>query len=362
MFSEKQNALIDYLLKRIGYTDNVFFETYKERLTSKASFFKLFRAKTDYIAVETEPGYEPVYKKVDYVPERYTIIDYLIDEIQVKKNKQLTPKLTPFTQSISATDLANFCFCPASFAISNTWEIEPNLLNVKGKNYHEQAILFREMISEDVEKIENTDPTVRAFFKDIKNSTRIFCGHDSPNQYDFFKSKKGHYTGQPDYIFKNEQSFFVVEEKFKFTYGDSNQSVFFENHKIQLNSYIHGLDHYNIDYGYLVYWHFNRDSDGGRNFNIKVLKLKKNKTASAYLNKIYSDVFNFKNEKKMPFDTKSLNPNKCASCACGRYCGHKTGRYDTLEFPYNEKYLKLYPATYPEILKKKNDDEIDISK
>src|SRR5690554_1714127 len=86
-----------------------------------------------------------------------------------------------------------------------------------------------------------------------------FVGHnDFKNQRYFINENEG-FIGQPDYIFKNKNGEnFVVEEKFqRNTYG--NQRRFYNNHKIQLASYINYIQEINLKYGYLVYWVYDDD-------------------------------------------------------------------------------------------------------
>lgn len=366
MLSTKQQAFLDYLLERLGYTDKGFTDAYIEKLRQTAGIFRLFRAEmkeiVSPIVAEEIPLNEAVkaeVRKAYWVPETYSRIDYLVDEYNLKRKKQVRQKDATNDLCISATDLANFDFCPVSYAISKTWEVEPNLLSEKGSKGHSQArviSLQETVISAGDPNKTKLDPQVKTFLKDIKNSVVLYSGHNEKEKTKYFKNSKSNYVGQPDYIFNNGDCKFIVEEKFRFRGKDRNYS-FSDSHKTQLYSYILGLDEFEISYGYLIYWDYTEydsfyDSLGDLKF-LQVLKLYKSDSARKKLNSLYEKINELKKNKIVNFDSTKLNPNKCASCVTGRLCGHKTGRYSSLEFPYQEKYLKIYPASFPEVLKKK---------
>jgi hypothetical protein len=371
MLSTKQQAFLDYLLERLGYTDKSFTDAYIEKLRQTAGIFRLFRGEMKEIVEEKDPplpeaAEETPYteatkaevREVYYIPKTYSIIDYVVDEYNLKRKKQVSQKNATNDSYISATDLANFDFCPASYAISKTWEVEPNLLSIKGTQGHSQnrVLSLKETVSSDYDPNETKlDPQVKTFLKDIKNSVVVYSGHNEKEKTKFFKNSKSNYIGQPDYIFDNGGCKFIVEEKFRFKGKNRNYS-FSDSHKTQLYSYIFGLDEFEISYGYLIYWDYAEydyfyDSPGDLKF-LQVLKLYKNESARKKLNSLYERINELKKNKTLNFDHTKLNPNKCASCVTGRLCGHKTGRYSSLEFPYEEKYLKIYPASFPEVLKK----------
>ena len=168
---------------------------------------------------------------------------------------------------------------------------------------------------------------------------------------------KGDYVGQTDYIFRNAQSsYFVIEEKFQYEsvngYVDDEKRKFHANHVNQLISYLHGIADYPIDYGYLIYWKF--DFDWGAPFvhSCFIKKITKSEATRKQIIAIYTILKNFLNTKTLNFDVTKRNPKKCANCVSNLICGHKTGKFATLTFPYSLSYLNTQYVEFPKELKK----------
>lgn len=190
---------------------------------------------------------------------------------------------------------------------------------------------------------------------------------------------KGNYFGQPDYIFKNKDTYqiFAVEEKFQFVPKDPtdfyynnytaeeekkiqkkrNETYFFPNHINQLNSYIQGIADYDISYGYLVYWKYEIENGYPKILSCNVLKIEKTEVGYENFKNIFSQVAKTINNKGGPFNIGQRNPFKCSSCVSNVLCGHKTGKYTEFSFPYKLDYLKLTYAEFPEELRKSNENQ-----
>ena len=143
---------------------------------------------------------------------------------------------------------------------------------------------------------------------------------------------------------------FVVEDKFHY------------NHQVQLSSYIHGLDEIKPKYGYLLYWNikyinhyvFFEELDYiEHNYQIKLKKLLKSERSKRSLNQVFNEIQNLIKVEKVDFDRNLLNPNKCGNCVVTRYCGHKTGRFNELEYPYQKKIFENISCTFSRDSKKK---------
>lgn len=214
----------------------------------------------------------------------------------------------------------------------------------------------------------------RLFFDELSKSSIVFYGHDnkeSKNKY--FKSAKGNFVGQPDYIFKNDATndFFVVEEKFQFLpkdtstfsynyYSDEEKQkiikkreskTFFSNHVNQLSSYIYGIGEYDIKYGYLVYWKYELDNGDPNIVACNVLRIDKTDKGRQQIRETFINLKNLITNKGGAFDINTRVPAKCASCVSNLLCGHKTGKFTSFSVPYSKEYLKVYFATYPDELK-----------
>ena len=356
--SQKQYNYAINLLNRIGFTDSKLRYKYLENINELNTHF---------------------YEHLGY--SKPECIDELIKEIDIKKNlNELKLKILD-KEKITATDFASFNFCPASYAISKSFEIESDKNEIKkflGAEFHETLRLIDNSIpkSYNHNELYDSDILVNEKINKIKNCELIFSGHTGKNIV--FVNAQEKFTGQPDYIFKDpNDDYFVVEEKFKFlnfhykeienhSLGNNNyykydpdlwnqnekikrnKNSFYTNHILQVESYIQFIKEYPIKYGILIYWFY--DFHGGKNnvpgygnvakvhsVNLKVIK--KNDNLSL-LNETKNSIEKLILNNELEFNEK-INPNKCAACSTNKYCGHKTNNIKELSFPYSKEYMKL---------------------
>src|SRR5690554_2666269 len=139
-FSEKQLAFMAYLFERIGFQDEDFIKGYRGKLES--IYGRYYRERR----TETYPnGFT-----IDRWILKYSnsgVIEELLKEIKIKKNVS-SIKLKSFDDktSISATDLGNYHYCPASFSISKSFIIEFPTGKIRrsiGKDFHEKLRLLQ---------------------------------------------------------------------------------------------------------------------------------------------------------------------------------------------------------------------------
>lgn len=95
-YSEKQLAFINYLLKKIGFSYGRFLEEYIRKLSYSSHNFKNYRA---VYPIEGEKVNEEVpprdYYKYDgkkWIPDRYTLVDFLVDEYDLKSKFKVVRK------------------------------------------------------------------------------------------------------------------------------------------------------------------------------------------------------------------------------------------------------------------------------
>ncbi len=346
---EQQVNLRDFLLQKLGFTKNELKDKYAILLTQfylDKDFTKEFTYK------------DKITEKEVTVPVHYNVIDALFDEVKFREEKKWLLKNNHFaSKAISATELSAFDFCPASFSIFNTFETDTTKAMEIGTEQHEESILsafkkdyyknFTESSKQVIgstEQPEYINEENNYLFEDIQNSTLVFSGHKENSNQLFFNNKKD-FVGQPDYIFKNNKGDnFIVEEKFK--QNDNITSSLFSNHKVQLISYLYGLEEIDAKYGYLVYWYYCYENYSIKIQRCKVFKVTKSETAKEYLVEIFDKTNVLKSGKKIVFDVSKLSPNKCVNCSFNKWCGHKTGLFKELYFPYQNRYLNTYVTKY----------------
>ncbi len=372
--NEKQKLLRDQIIKRLGFRQDNFLEEYQDILEKVSNSFRLLGVRTKIWNEQQgqfKPFNENVYhsyqEKGDfYIPNSFSILDFLIYEINFKKNKHVRVKTISNTY-ISATDISNYTFCPISYSINKTFEIPRLESSTTGKFMHERNILLyyvkpyklTDSNNEVVLELEFYDSfnefinfMTKNFFDDVKKAQLFYCGHsDGFESKKFFKNKKDNYVGQPDYIFfdKSKQQYFVVEEKFQYVKKDEQgrygSHIFYPNHVNQLNSYIHGLDNLNITHGYLLYWKYCIEGNESKVISCDVLRIEKTAEGRKSFIEVFQKVSQTIKNRGGQFEINMRNPNKCASCVSSFVCGHKTGMYDKFTIPYSVNYLKVFDIT-----------------
>lgn len=369
---DRKSIYIDYLIKRIGFSDNEFTKNYFIELNKSIFKFKFIDIlPLETLNIESDNEFYVINNKYYiikngvFVPNKFDVIDYLAKEYSIKKDRKVNYRKNANPNVISATDLSNFVFCPVSFSINKTFQTSKIEATYNGIYLHEQARLLNHYNKTDQDEFEYNHSNVinetyvgdhnKLFIEDIRNSTLVFTGHNVNDKTKYFIGNKGNYAGQPDYIFRNKDNdFFVVEEKYQlYNYDENSDSEsFFNNHIIQLVSYLHAIPNYNFKYGYLVYWKYLNDFGNCRVISLHVKKIEKSENSQKYLVKEFNVLHNFIKSGSIEFDRKSLNYKKCANCVSNLYCGHKTGKFDKLTYPYSESYLKTYYVKFPDNLRK----------
>jgi CRISPR/Cas system-associated exonuclease Cas4 (RecB family) len=366
--TEKQEAFVKYLLKRLGFSKGEALEKYLEKLEVVAHIYRIYRA---IMQDEIENDDPPPYYWFDgekFLPEKYDIVDFLLDEYKLKKEKKYEINRNIST-NISATDLANYTFCPIGYSIGRSFDIKRLSLSETGAQLHAQCRLLRRLgfskgkpAEFEEEGFEYLDYYIteenKAFFNEIENSQLIFSGHsENEHSIKYFLNSNISFIGQPDYVFRNKDGkVFIIEEKFK-RERYRGFDTFFRNHKVQLASYIYFLDELNAAYGYLVYWMYDYIENHLHYERCLVQRVDKSENAEKFLNEAYNGVKDFMQKKYYNFNTEILDPKKCASCVYCMYCGHKNGRRNQVSLPYQRGYHNLYPAEFPEILRHESEDQ-----
>lgn len=352
-YSEKQRIFSTYMLQRIGFQK--FIDQYLHQLENVYGVWDFWVNKDGY------------YK---YFLSVSKCIDVLLQEIELKKNRTKIV-LKKDSGKISATDFANYVYCPVSFSINKSFVIEKPVgeeFTVLGTNYHKQLRLLNKQIPFNLKEDEIHKQTVfqNEVIKKIKASKLIFAGHNDEKK--IFINDEENFVGQPDYIFQDSDGkYFVVEEKFKslkseddsfwngqkFTYKQT-ANYFHKNHEMQLVTYLRNIKEYKIEYGYLIYWYYQIDKI---ELDISVelpkihdLRLKKIELTFEN-NLLYENVSNAINKLKTSensnFDSAEINLNKCVKCVVGNYCMQKNGRFNSFNFPYKIEDISLYYMEFP---------------
>ena len=264
------------------------------------------------------------------------LIDILLEE---RKLRQTPKRIRATRKHLSATDIADFVFCPASFAVKNTFEIPVTEEMDTGTILHEKRHLLGFLDNVRAKRVREHDPQKnadkdawvnRGAYGDLLSSDLVFSGH-TEDVRPFF-SKNGKLAGLPDYIFKRSNGTeFIVEEK------HSWQDVInkpWRTNVVQVLCYLYGIDGREFDKGYLMYFSWYWDYGNLRTKNARLFTVFKSQENRSLVAKKFLSTLKLKEQGKVPFNTEYLYAAKCAGCSCRALCNHKTGRRSELQFPY----------------------------
>ncbi len=356
----------------IGYAGSEFRDAFIERLNKAHSFLHKFHgfSRTSKFWQENSQALIERDKKIRSSLNR---------EVILRRN----PKLRSYTAThILVTDLSSYVFCPASAAVKMTYdtvksdEIYKSEELRDGKFLEEFLVALRRKRSidfvlskmnitkdklwnieiEELSKdhkvylhVKGSEPYVRTAIKEydvhasseeylsfinrgdygeILQSKITFRGHQHDLSEPFFNQEKT-LSGIPDYILENSEGkrFLLLE---KHTWREEAVSHPYPNHIVQALGYLLGLPSLHLQHGYILYLQNRR---GARLFKVTL-----DGSAKQKLRAIFHEVQTFEEKKSIPFNTDSINLDKCFRCSVRMYCYHKAGQLSMLELPYNTKH------------------------
>jgi len=354
-FTERQQEYAGYLLERLGHEKGKATDEYLGVLKDRAYQYKSAGHRMNI--PEDKQEYYTLTEDGVWVSNDYSMVSYLHDEVNIKYYKKYNLK-SNLKGYITATDLANYVFCPIGFSIGRTIEGIKLLSGETGTRFHNLNILpnwSRHLTQGESSNTSKSEDLIedknRFFFDDIKKSVLTYSGHQD-NSKKYFVNKDKNFVGQPDYVFKNRLGEnYIVEEKF-IQERTGRSDVFYKNHKIQLLSYIAYLKELNASYGYLVYWRYENDYGDKSIVDCSVLKIELNEVTSAWIDNVLSAVDRFRESGSHSVEVEYLNPRKCGTCVHSMHCGHKNQKYGSVSYPYSKEYHKLKYVEFPKALKK----------
>jgi len=327
---DTKRIVLEYLKARLGFNNTTYLSEklstlFDSEITKKAYEAFGLKNKKDYALTEEEEY------SIEYNYLTRSIITQL--EYDNKRRKPIS------YETISASDISQFIFCPVSYSINKSFDILINKNKKIGTLLHEKTRLIKKYDQNFTQKIKieqegYINKLNKYFFDDLNNSTLIFSGHSSNNTREYYKNKN--FVGQPDYIFKNSNNkYYVIEEKFRYI-KDGDTGRFYKNHKMQVGSYIYGIKDYEIDYGYLLNWGYDYDSEGKLFIaSCEVLKINRNILFREELIKVYKKIKNFNATKILEFNVfEEVLTEKCINCSVAGICNHKYRYLSKLKIPY----------------------------
>ncbi|MBS7565333.1 hypothetical protein KHS38_13045 [Mucilaginibacter sp. Bleaf8] len=356
--SNKQELYLSYLLKTIGFQSNDDIREYIKLLINH------------YVRRDYHLSGKPFWNYSD-------CISIVKQEVDIKRFKSINEK--KLTNALTASDLSAFGFCPVSYVLNRSFEIEhptnQNELEL-GTEFHGRLITakrkyVRDTDNEDLSSVETYNKRILTV---ISSSTLIYAGHKEKKP---FYNLQENFWGDPDYIFMDKTGTrFVVEEKFSYKHDPARLSEdeksydryhqndrdheadkkrmdwkykkvhFYENHILQIYSYIRNHPD-GVRYGYLIYWYYDFDESGPYIHKYDVKDILPTDSYEQKYQEVKSGIEALSETKACRIEALAINHKKCVRCSVNKYCGHKSKRYNDLTFPYHRGFLRLYLADFP---------------
>lgn len=250
-----------------------------------------------------------------------------IDELTLLKNGAIQKKKVIKKETHAATDLASFAFCPASYAINQMYYIdisEEENVFVGTKEHEKQRLLGFNDRNAIVEKRNTIRTPIDADFRRILWAECLSQGHGNTQATVYYSPHKK-IVGVPDYIFRDKDGNFAVEEKYTFKKYE-NITALYLNHKIQALAYLYGLAEWKFNEVYVIYWFMEKKSnDDIEVCGYRLFKVTKNETNKQQILNVFNQVEALQNDISYNFTANQINYNKCTKCNYFPYCEYKKG-------------------------------------
>ena len=280
------------------------------------------------------------------------------EEFELREKKKIVKKYNP-NKTMSVSDLSQYLFCPVSYAINETYEIETNDTWEKDewvgnrRNFIDRHRLFDKHKNYD-KAFDDSDIIISDDLKkdfDYIFKSKIMVDNVSKNLLQLFTDSQKSIVGAPDYILKsNDGTNYVVTEKFSGIYSADSKTPF-DSDLIKHYAYLEKFDRMDLDFGYFITWYWELidvETNTGRIkkkikiTSYRIVKIERNNANSSKLNETLKRVKEFKRTNSMLVDADRISyANKCFSCSVFNYCNHKTGKFDQINLPYELTELKI---------------------
>jgi hypothetical protein len=273
------------------------------------------------------------------------------EEFELRERKILKKIYNP-KKIISVSDLSQYLFCPVSYAINATYDIDANDTWEKDewlgnrRNFSDRHRIY-DQYNDFQKAFDDSDILINDEFKkdfDYLFSSKIIVDNVSKSSLQLFTDNQKSIVGAPDYILKTGNgNNIVVTEKFSSIHSADSKTPF-DSDLVKHFAYLEKFDEMELDFGYFINWYWEligiKTNTGKIKKKIKIIsykivKVERNNANSNKLNKVLNRVEMLKTTKSMQIDADRISyANKCFSCSVFSYCNHKTGKFDQINLPY----------------------------
>lgn len=343
-FEVKGRPVFEKLLTTIGFSDNQVKQKYLNALLGKNQEF----------AQNWENNFNdmPDYNRNFQILMLGKVLKKLFNEIVIK-SKQLTELPNPNYENISASELGDFVFCPASYALQKTMVVQKEAETEIELSWSEKQLLVDRFETYKIEsgtnsafskeEIERLGEVPKEFEFILKS--KILQESKKNKKPRIFFNQETKFSGVPDYWLENGIKY-VVEEKFT-RYSDKKEDtqIEFPNHRAEILGQIIELKELNAQKGFVIYWlwsfekvqYENRVSTDYRLKGVRIFPIELTKQNIDFYEEKINELKAFNAAKILDFEASTLIANKCINCSVTQFCHHKTGKMNELKLPYNDK-------------------------
>ena len=266
------------------------------------------------------------------------------------------------SNSILLSELSQYLFCPASFAINRSFNI-PGIKPIDSSSkwsgskdgFYDRYLLYQKKQNIKscfeyypyyyIEGIPNSiileEESSDIFEELFKGSIKTNNHFDTAPQT--FKSDDGKLIGAPDYLVElTNGQLVVVAEKFS-SISSAGASKIYNSDIIALEAYLTKFKHLKIDHAYFINWTWSIEKipNGGlgpdtnklyiNKVNIKSIDLEVSR--ELLVDQTTEKINSLKSGNKLKFADLGF-ANKCLNCSVYSYCEHKSGTNNSVGLPY----------------------------
>lgn len=278
------------------------------------------------------------------------VIDMLI--AWNRQRKFFKEKKVQVDAAATVQDFSQFVFCPASFAIKSSFELE----SVNEEELPEDAPLSYLLERIEDFALENIPPdwdeAYRHFlftqwrdFEKFNKMRLIYNGYsDDAEPLFFIANSKLH--GRPHLIFQERDGKKVVVVE-KLSYSQELPEKLWPSQLMQALAFLYFFESIACDEICVIVWKAKHYGAFRFNRPYRTHWIKKNKEVEKFVRSHYNEFVALRTKKNVPFNAQQISPNKCFKCSCRSLCNHKSGLINDLNWPYTTpEYSKKYPLYY----------------
>lgn len=343
-FGAVGTIVFEKILSTIGFSDNPIRYRYLNALLGKNQEY----------AKNWENGFHELndYERNFQTLMLSRVLKKLFNEIAVK-SKVMTELPVFNYENISASELGDFVFCPASYSLQKTMLVQKDIESDIELSWSEKQMLIDRFETYRIDKGITSSFTPEELDRisilpqelEVILQSKILQESKKNKKPKIFFNQESKFSGVPDYWLENSVKY-IIEEKFtRYSANKDDAQAEFPNHRAEILGQIIELKELNAKKGYIIYWlwDFEKVYYGEKVSTdyclkgVKVYPIELSQQNIDFYNEKVKALRDFNESKSIDFDTTALIASKCVNCSVSQFCYHKTGNIKKIQLPYNTK-------------------------